>query len=179
MEKNKEDFNYYTYKVGIYYPSDWASEEEKKNFKPYVPETKKLVWNIFVEENNKILVRNLFEYCWPFLQDLLQIKKKYGGDFTKFADNVRRRLQHEYWSRCQHEVIITSWPPYIDEKELTKLNKSKEESISKGFNFYRESLDLTCEYKMDVYTQIMLNWDRFIEYLFKNQKLITKKKLGL
>ena len=37
MEKNKEDFNYYTYKVGIYYPSDWLSEEEKKNFKPYVP----------------------------------------------------------------------------------------------------------------------------------------------
>ena len=32
---------------------------------------------------------------------------------------------------------------------------------------------------MDVYTQVMMNWDRFIEYVWANKRLITKKKLGI
>lgn len=178
---DKSEFSYYTYEVGRYEPYDFVSKEEKKAFKPYKPETGKLVWNIFIENFNgkRIEVCNLFEYCWPFLEDLIKIKKKYGKDFKKFAEEVRRALMHEYWARSQHETIITSWPPYIDGEELDRLIKEREERISKGMVFYREHVNTEVAYKIDVYTQIMMNWDRFIEYLFNNQRLITKKKLGL
>lgn len=178
---DKTNFSYYTYEVGRYFPYEFDPEENKSKFKAYKPETNKLVWNVFIENFNgkRIEVCNLFEYCWPFLESLVKIKKQFGKDFNKFANEVRQALQHEYWSRSQHETIITSWPPYIDEEELDRLIKEREDRLAKGGVFYKEHVNTEVAYKIDVYTQVMMNWDRFIEYLWTNQKLITRKKLGL
>lgn len=132
---SKKDFSYYTYEVG------------RENYKP---ETKKLVWNVFYCDFNSKDIKpiNLFEYNWVFLEKgLLYAKKHYANDYNKFAEHIRRWLQHEYWSRCQYETCISG--------------------LSDGY------------YKIDVYTQVMLNWDRFIDYVWNNKRLITKKKLGL
>jgi len=132
-----EGFAYYEYEVG------------RENYKP---ETKKLVWNVFhySHKTHKIEPINLFDYNWVFLRDgLLYAKKHYKDDFNKFAEHIRLSLQHEYWSRCEYETIITG------------------------------IFDDSGGYKMDVYTQVMLNWDRFIDYVWNNKKLITKKRLGL
>ena len=110
---------------------------------------------------------------------MLVAKKKYKDNFEEFADHIRSWLQHEYWSRSEYETIITSWPPYIEDKELERINQEKIERIEKYGNFYRESVDLTVGYKIDIFTQIMMNWDRFIEYIWNNKHLITEKKLGL
>ena len=75
--------------------------------------------------------------------------------------------------------IITSWPPYIESEELDRLNKEKEEQLAKGRPYYRDAVNLNVEYKIDIYTQIMMNWDRFIDYIWNNKHLITRKKLGL
>jgi len=128
------EFSYYTYDVG------------KEGYKPI---TNKLVWNVISTYNNEIIPINLFEYNWIFLKELLYAKKHYSKDYEKFCDHVRGWLQHEYWSRCEYEVIVINWTG-------------------------RE-----CEYLLDIYTQVMLNWDRFIDYVWNNKHLITKKKLGL
>lgn len=147
---NKREFSYYTYEVGRYLPSFY---EDKKTFVPYVSETKKLVWNVIDYDFNAQKVRpiNLFEYNWVFLKDgLLYAKTHYSNNFIKFADHVRSWLQHEYWSRSEYEVIVSGWIGNDDNP-----------------------------YKLDIYTQVMLNWDRFIDYVWNNKHLITKKKLGL
>ena len=154
--------------------------DDVKTFKPYKEDKSKLVWNIFVEESGNIVPVNIFEYNWKFLKDgLLVAKKKYKDNFEEFADHIRSWLQHEYWSRSEYETIITSWPPYIENEELDRLNKERADRLEKYGNFYRESVSLTVGYKIDVYTQIMMNWDRFIEYVWNNKHLITEKKLGL
>jgi len=166
--KTDKDFNYYTYHVGRYI-SDNLNDE---NFKPYVSDTSKLVWNIFNEENDEMQVINVFEYNYVFLRDgLLYAKNHYADDFNKFADHIRRWLSHEYWSRCEYETIITPWPPYITKEELDRLKKEDPKYVA--------TINLKVGYKLDVYTQIMMNWDRFIEYIWMNKKLITEKKLGI
>ena len=106
-------------------------------------------------------------------------KKKYKDNFEEFANSIRDSLQYYYWSKCEYETIITSWPPYIENEELDRLNKEKAERIKESGKFYRTSVQLNVGHKIDIYTQVMMNWDRFIDYLWTNKHLITKKKLGL
>lgn len=176
MRENK-DWSYFRYDVGHYEPGLFDKAEE---FKPYKPETKKLVWYIFNEEHGKIVPINLFEYNWVFLRDgLLVAKKKYNDDFNKFADHIRRWLSYEYCSRSQYETVITTWPTFIDEEELNRLNDEYKKSKEEGHVFYRQTVNTGISFKLDVYTQVMLNWDRFIEYVWNNKHLITAKKLGI
>ena len=182
--KTDKDFSYYTYNVGKYISDDINN----KDFKPYKADNKKLIWNVFVEDPNahKIIPINLFEYNWVFLWDgLLYAKKHYSENFNKFADHIHNWLRHEYWSRTEYETIICGWPckGYTQEdldKFQEKINKVKKEFIEKGYD-WEPSINIPYpnpNYKMDVYTQIMMNWDRFIEYVWSNKHLITKKKLG-
>lgn len=147
--------------------------------KPYKEDKTTLVWNVFNEQNGEILPINIFEYNYKFLEDLLVAKQKYNDNFEKFAAEVRKSLQYCYWSRSEYETIITSWPPCIESEELDRLNKEKEMYLEKHGTFYREAVELNVSYKIDIYTQIMMNWDRFIDYIWNNKHLITKKKLRL
>lgn len=147
--------------------------------KPYKEDKTKLVWNVFNEQNGEILPINIFEYNYKFLDDLFVAKQKYNDNFEKFAEEVRKSLQYCYWSKSEYETIITSWPPYIESDELDRLNREKETRLEKYGNFYKEAVELNVSYKIDIYTQIMMNWDRFIDYLWNNKHLLTKKKLGL
>ena len=147
--------------------------------KPYKEDKTTLVWNVFNEQNGEILPINIFEYNYKFLEDLLLAKQKYNDNFEKFAEEVRKLLQYYYWSKSEYETIITSWPPYIESDELDRLNKEKETHLEMYGNFYIEAVELNVSHKIDIYTQIMMNWDRFIDYLWNNKHLLTKKKLGL
>jgi len=153
---NKESFEHYAYKVG------------RENYKE---DKSKLGWNVIAEDNGKIYPKNIFEYNCIFLEELLYAKKHYADDKEKFSEHIRDCLQHEFWSRAEYEVIITTWPPYITKEELERLNKEEVK--------YRTMIDLEHGYKLDVYTQVMMNWHRFINYVWDNKNLITKKKLGL
>ena len=170
----------FIFNKGRYLPSLGKSDNDKKTFKPYQEDKTKLVWNVFNEHNGDILPINIFEYHAGFLKDgLLVAKKKYKDNFEDFANHVRSWLQYYFWSKCEYETVITSWPPYINDQELERINREKAEHIEKYGKFIRESTNLTVGYKIDIYTQVMMNWDRFIEYLWNNKHLITSKKLGL
>lgn len=177
--KTNQSWSDIEFAKGRYLPRPFCTEEEKKVFKPYKEDKSKLVWNIFNERNGEIFPVNLFEYNYKFLEDLLKIKKKYKDSFEEFANAVRDSLQYYYWSKSEYETVITSWPPYIEDEELNRLKSEKEKRIQENGKFYRAAVNLNVGYKIDIYTQVMMNWDRFIYYIWDNKHLITKKKLGL
>jgi hypothetical protein len=169
-----------TYSKGRYLPKSYCSDEAKKDFIPYKEDRSKLVWNVFNEENGEITPINIFEYNWVFLEEgLLVAKKKYKDNFEAFADHIRNWLQYCYWTKSEYETIITTWPPYVDSKEVDRLVKEKTDRLESYGNFIGGSVTLTVAYKIDIYTQVMMNWDRFIDYVWNNKHLITEKKLGL
>lgn len=177
--KETKDFGYYEFEVGRYEPYEFESAESKRNFKPYKEDKTKLVWNVFYEDfndkNHPIKVINLFEFNWVFLKDgILYAKKHFADNYIKFANHIRNELQHEYWARCEYETIITTWPCMLEKKDIKKIIKDTEEHP----DYYRYDIPVP-GVKIDVYTQVMMNWDRFINYVWENKKLITKKKLGL
>lgn len=147
----KKELNYYTFEVGR---GEWQPSNE-------------LEWNVFLHDfnSNKIIIFNVFNHD-RFLNDLYKLKKE--TDFKKFSEEVRKNVMYYYWSKCEYETIITSFPSYISKEEL---NRIKNEDVK-----YRTCVNLECEIKVDVYDQVMLNWDKFINYLWNNKNLIKKNK---
>ena len=177
---DKNSFSHYEYEVGRYVPAFLDSEED---FVPYSEDTTKLIWNVIDYDINtkRIRVMNIFECNWVFLKDgLLYAKKHYSDDFVKFASHVRQWLQNEYWSKCEYEVIVSGWPGVgFSEEDVEKLNKEIETQKEAGYKHPSVHGYDDTSYKIDVYTQVMMNWDKFINYIWNNKNLITKKKLGL
>lgn len=101
-----------------------------------------LTWNVFEYDVNgkKIRVCNIFDHH-GFWADCKKAKRKHKEDKEAFAEDVRMSLMYYFWAKCEHEVIITSWPPRNDT--------------------YR---------KVDVYSQVMLNWPIFIDWLWEHRK---------
>ena len=137
----------------------------------------KLVYNVYMENfnNRSIEVLNIFEHG-GFYQSLIRIKKEAGDNFQVFADNVKTELMYHFWSKSEYEVVITSWPPYVDGQEIDRLVAERQERIDKWGNFYRTSVCPTVGEKIDIYDQVMMNWDIFIKYLWDNKSLIKKVK---
>lgn len=145
-------------------------------------QNKELVWNVYMKDLNSktIKVRNILSKNSRFYEDLYKLKKEYlkkdNFRFEEFMEEVRHWLMYYYWSRCEYETIITSFPAYIENEELDRLNGERDEHIKKHGNFYREDVNLTCEKKIDVYEQVILNWEGFKNYLLHNYELIKRTK---
>lgn len=54
----------------------------------------------------------------------------------EFSEKLRKELMFYMWSKCEYEIIISPWTGQIE------------------------------NIKVDVYDQIMMNWDRFVDYVW-------------
>ena len=106
-----------------------------------------LEWYVYLEDINKriIITYNVFNH-YSFCEDLKKIIKKYKT-IEDFSKELKRICMYYFWSKCEYEIILTCWP---------KWDKFKEE-------------------KIDVYSQLNLNWDKFVNYIWDNKKEILKK----
>ena len=153
MEK---DINYYTFHVG----------EGREDYQP----NNDLTWNTFLEDWNsrEIKVFNIFDSL-RFMNGVIKANKKYKDDFN-FLKEVRTFLLSAFRSKAEYEVVITSWPTYLDIEEFEKISND---------NFkYRKMVDLSISEKIDIYNQVMINWEAFKLYLLTNRKLIPKKYIS-
>ena len=128
-----------------------------------MPKIKNLTWNVFRYDINarKIETYNVFNHG-SFYNDVMKIPRK---DKLEFTEKLRREAQYYFWSKCEMEIVVTSWPPYIDEEEYNRLTKERNEHITKRGDTPRVlNVCTTVGSKIDIYEQLMLNWDMFVEY---------------
>lgn len=74
------------------------------------------------------------------------VKSRKPVTFDEFKNFVKSEGMHQWWSRCEYEVILSDWPP-----------SGKEE-------------------KIDVWWQIEMNLDLITEILMENVKKSKKTK---
>lgn len=103
----------------------------------------KLCWNvIYGNFNSKIIeTHNVFNH-YGFLEDCRKAAKKYKNDRDGFLKEVRNSLMYYYWAKCEWEVIVSHWP---------QSDRMRDE-------------------KVDVYDQVMMNWDVFSDYIWTHRK---------
>lgn len=104
-----------------------------------------LVWNVYIDDinKNKIKIHNIFSH-YRFVDYCVKDLEKCKDDKDLFREKVKSNLMYCYWSKCEWEIAIS---PLIPCK-----------------NNY--------ESKIDVYDQVMLNFDIFFEYIWENRNLL-------
>ena len=129
-----------------------------------------MVWNVYREDFNRgdIIKYNIFDHG-GFAQDVNKLLKE---DITKdeFAEQLKRSLMYWFWGKTEYEVVISSWPVYMDKAELDRLNTEYEEYNNKlGHYPYKINVAPEVGKKIDIYSQVMMNWEQFIEYVWSNK----------
>lgn len=130
-----------------------------------------MTWNVFHHNVNsrKIEEYNIFKHS-SFAKDVAELSNQ---DLTKedYAEKLRRIVQYYFWSKCEMETIITSWPPYIDGDELVRLSNEYEDYNQKyGHHPYKIDVCLDVGRKIDIYKQVMLNFDVFCDYVWMHKE---------
>lgn len=105
-------------------------------------------WNVFLADwnGNKVVSFNIFKHAM-FKGECDEAWKKCHDDQSFFGELVERSLMYYFWSKCEWEILIYDFP--YNERFKPK--------------------------KADVYDQVMLNWDHFIDYLWRYYKEVGVK----
>lgn len=124
-----------------------------------------LEWNVYVKDMNRKEIKpyNVFNHG-RFMHEIEELIEQYGNSKEEFAKEVDLSLRYYFWSKCEWEIVVTSWPPRITEEELDRLNQDR------ATKYPSLSPRLETEEKIDVYQQITLNWNHFIDYLWGQVK---------
>lgn len=105
-----------------------------------------VTWNVYRHNSNldKIEQFNIFNHG-SFVLYCGKHIKKYKDDPEQLAEQVRRELFYYFGSKFEYEVLVTS------------------------LSDYRK-----VEQKIDIYNQVMMNWDRFFEYFVAHERDILR-----
>ena len=105
-------------------------------------------WNVYYYNYNsrKVETHNVFNH-WRFVEYSAKAIKKFKDDKKSLEEQIRRELMYYYWSKYEWEVIVAPFTSNPKEEE---------------------------EKKLDVYEQVMLNWNIFFEYFWEHRKEILK-----
>lgn len=107
------------------------------------------VWNVYMEDFNERIIKvfNVFQH-YTFYNELAMLIKKWRRDKDTAAleKEVRSWAMYCFWSKCEYEISLVSW-----------INRERAK-----------------EMKIDIYDQLMLNWDSFFKYILEHEKDFNK-----
>lgn len=126
-----------------------------------------MIWNVYRNNFNtkKIEVFNIFDHI-SFLESVKKILKQTQNK-KEFSENIRKELLYYFWSKYEYEVIITSFPVYINQKELNKINSDNNSNFN---NKIKINIEPDVGIKVDIYSQVMNNFDIFVDYIWNNKQ---------
>lgn len=102
----------------------------------------KLVWNVYRQsrDGTRFEAFNIFDHS-SFRESVMKTIRKYRRSETRaeFVEEIKGDLMYYFWCKSEYELILRQW------------------------------VGRECEQKVDIFSQVYLNWDRFIDYLWNAQ----------
>ena len=104
-------------------------------------------WNVWIWDFNHDRLEQ-YDVVPMLLRELKSLRKEdFPMDKKSMNEELKSWARYHFWAKCEYEMIVHGWP----------VKKNDE--------------------KVDVYNQLMLNWDTFSEAFWKNVwKPIVDKK---
>ena len=106
----------------------------------------KLEWNVFEYDFNskRIEIFNIFDH-YRFLKDCFDAYNNSNGDFNEFQKSIKQNLMYYFWGKFEHEIVLSQF--------------TSGDPVEK---------------KIDVFEQVMLNYDVFVSKLFEDIEYIIE-----
>lgn len=126
-----------------------------------------MTWNVYRYDINsqKIYQYNVFNHN-RFLEEVKAIKTK---DKDEFSEKLRIIAMYYFWSKAEHEIVITSFPPYINKDEVSRIIRIASENDVYRYNRYTMHVNLDRGEKIDIYNQLQMNWEHFVDYVWNSK----------
>ena len=120
-----------------------------------------LSWNVLFEDFNKkeIVYYDIFK--GGHFEKIAKDLKERVSSKELFAEEFRLKLMSQFWARSEYEVVVTSWPPYVTQEEIKRLSNEE-------IKYYRTDVNLDVRRKIDIFEQLQMNWQQFIDYVWNN-----------
>ena len=130
-----------------------------------------LVWNVYnLRWNNELEIFNVFDHR-SFNEYIQKLLRKPPSK-EEFAEQLRREAQYRYWAKCEWELIISDLHTQVDQRELNRiLNECYFERSKADPPLRCTHVNLYNDEKIDVYDQLCLNWDAFVDYVWEHRKI--------
>lgn len=102
-----------------------------------------MIWNVWRYNINSGLIEmwNIFEH-WRFNNDVEAAFNRYSDNKEKFAEQLKDELLYNFWCKSEYEIVLSPWCRGPNDKEK----------------------------KIDIYMQVMANWDKFLDYVWDSKK---------
>ncbi len=102
-----------------------------------------LSWKAFYHNFNARRIEEYNVLNDGFVNGLMERLPKKKSDITYevFKEKLRAELLYRYWCKCEWEVVLSAFPPSKDGEEKRKV---------------------------DIYQQVMLNFEIFCKYAYDN-----------
>ena len=99
-------------------------------------------WYVYYHDSNKQKIIKLNIFNHGSFKNEVDVLLKEKIDKDDFSEKLKREVMYYFWSKCEYEIILSPWTGRAD------------------------------DIKIDVYDQIMMNFDRFVDYCwsFKSEK---------
>ena len=138
-------------------------------------------WYVYIFNINKQKIEpyNIFNH-YSFREYTKKAAKKFKTK-EEFAEQVKRELQYYFWSKAEYELIVeitedgcVFLSPWCGckEPEKARVYVSNDEGYDWiGFtNMHTKRQIYGNKAKIDIYDQVMFDWDNFVEYVYSNEK---------
>ena len=89
----------------------------------------------------------------PYLVSQYKIKRDKPKTFDEVKEFVKKESMHQWWARCEYEIVLSPWPYTLSPSERAK----EENNVEAWKEHWKKHLN-ECE-KIDVHYQVMMNID--------------------
>lgn len=105
-------------------------------------------WNVYYYDTNhkKIQTYNIFTHE-SFKKEVLELFKRKEFDKDDFQKELDRILMYYFWTKAEWEILLKPWVR-AEDKEI----------------------------KIDVYSQVKLNWEQFVEYVWTQRVIVNMRR---
>ena len=98
-----------------------------------------LKWNVIYYNFNKKKIEEWNIFNHITYKHEVESLREKCKEIREFSRELERITMYYFWCKCEYEFIASAWPP-------------------------REGT----ERKIDIYTQLKMNWDNYVEYLWRS-----------
>ena len=94
----------------------------------------------------------------------------------EFAEKLKSNLQYYFWSKAEHEIVISSFPVHIKKEEFNRLtDEFKKDTKRYGHEPYGMWICPDVGIKIDIYEQVMLNFSHVVNYIWLHKRSKDEK----
>ena len=106
----------------------------------------KLEWNVLLHDFNKDEIKKYNIFGEKSPEEIAQlIKRNKIDNYADFKEKMKAEFMYHYWSKSEYEIIVSG--------------------------FCKDAK----EYKIDIWRQIEMNFDRVLEYIINEMKIKFKE----